>query len=210
MNIYRALKLRWSKPPSSSSSSSMDQGSPEELEDNHHAENLADPISNVVQLAPGTPLDVPAGLSNQPATGSPQAVQPRGLMEAPELQAFFADNHFGLGKHNGAQYKNQDALQLGCQNLVSKFQNTLELLIAQKQARADGFHNMALQTEGVCTTTTGQLHLACQRLERDMATLHRQSALSADGKGWALSALNDYQIGFRKGLREAVDMQLMD
>jgi hypothetical protein len=131
-------------------------------------------------------------------------------MEAPELQAFFADNHFGLGKHNGAQYKNQDALQLGCQNLVSKFQNTLELLIAQKQARADGFHNMALQTEGVCTTTTGQLHLACQRLERDMATLHRQSALSADGKGWALSALNDYQIGFRKGLREAVDMQLMD
>ncbi len=208
MNIYRAFKLRWSKPSSTRSASSMNRGS-EELEGNHQAENSVDPISNVVQFAPGTPLDVPAGLSSQPATGSPQATQPRALMEEPELQAFFADNHFGLGKHNGAHYKNQDALQLGCQNLVSKFQNTLELLIAQKQAKVDGFHDMALQTQGVCTTVTSQLNLACQRHERDMAILHSQSALSADGKGWALSALNDYQIGFRKGLREAIDMQLM-
>ena len=208
MNFFRAFKL-WSNPPSITSSSSMSQGMPAELEGNHHGESSVDPISNVVQLTPGTPLDVPAGLSSQPSTESLGAMQPRGLMEAPELQVFFADAHFGLGKHNGAHYKNQDALELGCQNLVSKFQNTLELLIAQKQARVDALHNMALQTQGVCATITGQLNLACQQFERDMATLHSQSELAANGQGWILRALNEYQMGFRKGLREAIDMELM-
>ena len=209
MNIYRAFKQRWFKPSPAPASSPVDQGAPEEIEGNQHTESSIDPISNVIRLAPGTPLEVPAGLSSQPPAVAPKVIQPRGLMAAPELQAFFADTHFGLGKHNGAQYKNQDALELGCRNLVSKFQNTLELLIAQKQARVDGLHNMALQTQGVCSTMTEQLNLACQRLERDMATLHGQSTLSADGKGWVLSALNEYQIGFRKGLREAIDMELM-
>jgi hypothetical protein len=130
-------------------------------------------------------------------------------MEASELQVFFADTHFCFGKHNGAQYKNKDALELGCQNLVSKFQNTLELLITKKQARVDALRNMTLQTEGVCATITSQLNLACQRLERDMATLHSQSELSANGKGWVLRALNEYQMGFRKGVREAIDIELM-
>jgi len=92
---------------------------------------------------------------------------------------------------------------------VSRFQNALAELAEQKQAKADRLRNTQLQTEGLCNTTTAQLALACTRLERDMAVLREQIQRAADGKGWVLEALNRYQIGFGKGLREAVDFELI-
>jgi hypothetical protein len=32
---------------------------------------------------------------------------------------------------------------------------------------------------------------------------------ACEGKGWVLEALNQYQIGFGKGLREAVEFELL-
>ena len=208
MNMRHAFKL-WRKPSPIPSLRSIDLDLPGQLEADQLGNDSVDVLANVVQLAPGTPLDVPAGLSSQPSTASTEFVQTRGLLEAPELQAFFAENHFGLGRHNGSQYMTQDALELGRQTLVSRFQNTLELLVAQRQAKVDALRNMALQTQGVCATVTSQLTLACQRLERDMSAIHSQSELAAEGKGWVLTALNEYKTGFGKGLREAIDMELL-
>lgn len=208
MNIRHAFKM-WNKPFPVSSTGPIDQNIPGTQENNHQEISSTDPISKMRQLAPGTPLDVPAGLAPQQSNVAPEAMRPRALMEAPELQVFFSDIHFGLGRHNGAQYKTQDALELGRQTLIYKFQNTLELLMAQRQAKVDALRNMTLQTQGLCGTITGQLNLACERLERDIATLGAQYELAAAGKGWVLKALNEYQIGFGKGLRDAVDMELL-
>jgi hypothetical protein len=208
MNIHRVFEL-WNKPSSSQFTSSTDQSSLKEFAANSEEENSNDALASVVQLAPGSPLDVPAGLCSQTSISSPEPAQPRGLLETPALKAFFAENHFGLGRHNGAQYMTQDAMELGRQTLVARFQNTLELLIAQKQAKVDALRDMAVQTQGVCATVTSQLSLACQRLERDMTAIQSQSVLAAEGKGWVLRALNEYKIGFGKGLREAVNMKLL-
>jgi hypothetical protein len=83
--------------------------------------------SNVISLPARAPLDAPAGLdahlAEAPAPVSRRPIQPRGLLDAPELKEFFADNHFGLGRHNGCNFRTQDALQQGKQALVSRFQN---------------------------------------------------------------------------------------
>ncbi|MBC7619517.1 MAG: hypothetical protein H7293_11130 [Candidatus Saccharibacteria bacterium] len=130
-------------------------------------------------------------------------------MAAPQLSAFFANNFFGLGRHNGSHYKTQEAQAQGKASLISKFQNAVAEVVGQKQAKVDGLRNMELQTDGVCNTATAQLRLACARLERDMDTLHNQMALATEGKGWVLAALNEYQIGFGKGLREAIDAEML-
>lgn len=208
MNIHRVFEL-WNKPSSSQITSSADHSSLKEFAAKPKEEDSDDALASVVQFAPGSPLDVPAGLCSQTLIGSPEPAQPRGLLETAALQAFFAENHLGLGRHNGAHYMTQDALELGRQTLVARFQNTLELLIAQKQAQVDALRDMAVQTQGVCAIVTSQLSLACQRLERDMATIHSQSLLASEGKGWVLRALNEYKIGFGKGLREAVNMTLL-
>jgi hypothetical protein len=140
---------------------------------------------------------------------TPNAPPAAGLMDAPELKAFFADNFFGLGRHNGSTYRNQEALAQGKQSMVSRFQNTAASLVEQRQAKIDRLSNMQLQTKGVCSTTTAQLNLARTRMERDMAVLREQITQAENGKGWVLEALNRYQIGFGKGLREAIDFELL-
>jgi hypothetical protein len=175
---------------------------------------VADALSNVIQLPPRSPLDLPAGL--EPADtqafsskSTSNADQPAGLMDTFELKAFFAENFFGLGRHNGSTYRTQEALAQGKQGMVSRFQNTVAALIGQRQAKMDRLRNMQLQTEGVCATTAAQLDLAQSRLERDISVLREQIAQAENGKGWVLEALNRYQIGFGKGLREAIDFELL-
>ncbi len=40
-------------------------------------------------------------------------------------------------------------------------------------------------------------------------TLREQFESAGQGKGWVLEALNRYQIGFGKGLREAIEFELL-
>lgn len=177
--------------------------------DTQTTEDGPDALSNVVLLPLGSPIDAPADLDSR-TTESAQKVNPAaGLMAAPELQAFFASDFFGLGRHNGCHYKTKEAQTQGKASLVSQFQNAVAEVTSQKQSKVDGLRNMELQTEGVCNTATGQLRLACMRLERDMATLQTQIDLATLGKGWVLAALNEYQIGFGKGLREAIDAEVL-
>jgi hypothetical protein len=170
-------------------------------------------INNVISLQPLTTLDAPPGL-DAPLTGSPGAPvtassKARGLLCTPVLQAFFADNHFGLGRHNGANYRTQEALELGKHALVSRFQNTLAELVEQKQAKADRLHDTLMETEGFCNITTARLRQARINLEREMALLRAQVDSASEGKGWVLDALNQYQIGFGSGLCEAVEFELL-
>ena len=169
---------------------------------------LAD--SNVVQLT--TPVSNPEGLNARleavQAAPSP-STQPRGLLDAPELKAFFAENHFGLGRHNGSNYRTQEALELGQRSLVSQFQNVLAELIERRQAKADRLTDKILETEGLCSVTTGRLREACTRLDREMTVLQEQFSSAGERKGWILEVLNRYQIGFGKGMREAIEFELL-
>lgn len=166
--------------------------------------------SNVVQLAAA--ITAPEELSARLEDGQlakAAAPQPRGLLDAPELKAFFAENSFGLGRHNGANYRTQEALDLGQRALVSQFQNVLAELIERRQAKVDRLADKLLETEGLCSITTGRLREACTRLEREMAVLQEQFASADERKGWILEALNRYQIGFGKGMREAIEFELL-
>ncbi len=166
--------------------------------------------SNVVQLAPQlhSPEGLNARLDND--TAAPvTSTQPRGLLDAPELRTFFAENHFGLGRHNGSNYRTQEALELGQRALVSQFQNVLAELIERRQAKVDRLTDKTLETEGLCSITTGRLREACTRLEREMAVLQEQFSNAGERKGWVLEALNRYQIGFGKGMREAIEFELL-
>jgi hypothetical protein len=150
-----------------------------------------------------TSLGHSANLSRQ------NRADPSGPMSSPEIKTFFDRNVFGLGRHDGSHYKTQDALDLGKALVISQFQNAVAAAIDQKQAKVDQLRNVEVQTEGVCSTTSAQLRQACARLERDMSALRNQAELAAEGQGWVLSALNEYQTGFGKGVREAINAELL-
>ena len=174
---------------------------------------LAAAGSNVISLPSASSLDTPAGLNfDFTNSGAPAKVPPtpvRGLMDAPELKAFFDCNHFGLGRHNGANYRTQEALVLGKEGLVSTFQNMVALLVEKRQARLARLTDQIIQTKAFCNTTTGRLEHAKENLNREILMLRDQSDKAGEGKGWVLESLNLYQIGFGKGLNEAIEYELL-
>lgn len=213
MNLRKMLF--WNTSPSVTADDSLPSNcSPKFNGTSVMAESSVEPLNNVIQLPPRSPLDHPAGLEVTQQMSALTATTPNvhkavGLMNTPELKAFFEENFFGLGRHNGSKYRTQEALSQGKQSMVSRFQNTVTSIVEQLQAKIDRLSNMELQTQGICSTTTAQLDLARTRLERDIAVLRDQINQAQNGKGWVLEALNRYQIGFGKGLREAIDFELL-
>jgi hypothetical protein len=168
-----------------------------------------DVISNVIRLPNTSPVTDPVGLKNYQEDGAPKPLQKQlGLMDELEIKKFFGQNHFGLGRHNGSVYKTQAALDLGKQSIISEFQNVLEELYERKNAKQQKLQLMALQTNGYCEVTSSMLEYAKSNVQRDMNILQDQISDAEQGKGWVLQALNTYQIGFGKGVGEAVDFEL--
>lgn len=133
----------------------------------------------------------------------------KGLMNAPELELFFQDHHFGLGRHNGANYRSHEALMLGKNALLSRFQNVVGDLIARRLEKFNKLQLELIAIEGISQAMSDQLRLACEQLQRDIAVLEKQDELSHTEQGWVRDALNQYQIGFSKGLREVIDFDLL-
>ena len=174
---------------------------------------LAAAGSNVVSLPSASHLDTPAGFNldftNTAASTKVPQPQVRGLMDAPELKAYFDRNHFGLGRHNGSHYRTQEALVLGKEGLISTFQNTVFVLVEKRQARLARLTDQIIQIKGFCDTTTARLEQAKENLDREILMLRDQSDKAGEGKGWVLERLNLYQIGFGKGLNEAIEYELL-
>jgi hypothetical protein len=133
----------------------------------------------------------------------------KGLMNAEEITTFFNENYFGLGRHNGSNFRTQEALDLGKRSLISKFQNTLADLLESKQARINKLQNQLVAIEGISASMTQQLKLACEHVEREINVLQDQIESAGNQKGWVLEALNRYQIGYMRGLNEAIEFEFL-
>lgn len=168
-----------------------------------------DRLNNVVQLPQRNPLDEPSGMDKQPAEPEAPPRKRNGLLMEGLIQNFMQTSHYGFGQHDGAHLKTHQGLEMGKNTLIARFQTLLAQISAQKQASIDSLQNMKLQTMGICVTTTEQLELGVQRLQRDIATLQSQVELAARGQGWVAKALHEYQMGYAAGLRLAVDAELL-
>jgi hypothetical protein len=171
--------------------------------------STGDVLSNVIRLPSTSPVADPVGMKNFPGDQSTNHERIQlGLMDESAIQKFFEQNHFGLGRHNGSVYRTQAALDLGKQSIISEFQNILQEIFERKNAKKQKLQIMAIQTNGFCEVTSSMLEHAKSNVQRDMNILQDQIYEAKQGKGWVLQALNTYQIGFGKGVGEAVEFEL--
>jgi len=133
---------------------------------------------------------------------------PKGLLAEESLQKFFNNNYFGLGQHNGLNFQSGEAEELGKASIISKFLNVLDALIDKRRARISQITHSAIQVNGQSSVVGQQLENLKSELTREIQLLETQSKLASEKKGWIVQALNLYQLGFSKGLREAVDAQV--
>lgn len=160
------------------------------------------------------PSSVPPHSPEESSSPDPIAVPARpiasfGVMDAPQLQDFLAANHFGLGVHNGANLRTRDSLDQGKAELVAKFCNVVTQLSQQTQVRLNRLRDKETETAGVCATTTERLQLASRVAEKEIATYVEQAQLATRELGWVAEPLLKYQMGFRKGLADALEFELL-
>jgi hypothetical protein len=139
-----------------------------------------------------------------------QPAKVKGLMNAPELETFFKTNQFGFGRHHGSHYRTQEALDRGLLAVVTGFQNIVADLAERRQARMAKLLQKRQEVATLSATMAETLRLACDQVEREIQVLTEQHALAEQRKGWVLDALNRYQLGFDRGVREALDFELLN
>ena len=162
-----------------------------------------------------SPLDMPAGISGIfPLSGTgyidPKPSQhPKGLLHAAPIAEFFSRNFVTSGRYAGATQGTVEARDQGTATVIAQFQSALHAVIDEKRSVLAKIKDFAAQSNGVSDVVSTRLHLAIEKLERDLLELNQQLALAEGHRGWILSALNEYRLGFDRGLREAVDAELI-
>lgn len=138
------------------------------------------------------------------------ALRTPGLLSAPELAAYFGTSHHASGRYHGCRYRSEHAREQGLAALVTTFQNTVSEMAERRLARIDRLRLSQHDVAGLGSDLGAKIDLACAQAQREVEALREQLALAAQGQGWVLDALNRYRLGFDRGVREAVDFELLD
>ena len=210
MNMLMMLKKAWygSRDETGQNKPEKDVPALQTAEPDHPTPAV--PTNNVIAL-PVTnrhSASLPSG-ADMALEETPVPVRFRGLLNAAELEAFFRENFFGYGRHTGSRFRTQEMLEEGKQSITSQFQNKLTELIERKHEKLNKLSSEIIAVEGVSKSMSAQLHLACDQLQRDINLLREQIEAAGLGKGWILEPLQRYHIGFTKGLREAIEFELL-
>ena len=149
-------------------------------------------------------------LADEFAQAPAQPIRVTGLMNAPELETFFKTNQFGFGRHHGSHYRTHEAMDRGLLAVVTSFQNIVSDLAERRQARVNKLQQSRQEVATLSPTMADTLRIACDQVQREISVLHEQHALAEQRKGWVLDALNRYQLGFDRGVRDAIDFELLN
>ena len=139
-----------------------------------------------------------------------QPIRVKGLMNAQELEAFFKTNQFGFGRHHGSHYRTHEAMDRGLLAVVTSFQNIVSDLAERRQARVNKLQQSRQEVATLSPTMADTLRIACDQVQREISVLHEQHALAEQRRGWVLDALNRYQLGFDRGVRDVIDFELLN
>lgn len=164
---------------------------------------------NVVSLFSGNPIDNPAGLTSPNEFWVRKRPAQRGLLDGPEIKGFLEKNHAASGRYQGSVYGTQESLRLGTAKLVSEFQNILEELKERRKVKHQRLHMKLLEVQGIGSGTSEMLEFAKEAVGQELKLLESQIAAAEAGKGWVEEALNSYNLGFNRGLREAIEFDLI-
>lgn len=137
------------------------------------------------------------------------AARPGGLFAAPELQSCLGRDHYASGRHHGSLFRSLEALELGRDAIVTHFQNEASALSERLHARLDKLMLERQKVEGLSADMAKTLALAAEQVRREVEVLNQQIEWAGQRKGWVLDALNRYQLGFDRGVRDALAYELL-
>lgn len=135
----------------------------------------------------------------------PKSIRFPGYLDCPEIKGFLAQGFFGFGRHNGARYPSQQALNSGKAALIANFCNALDSVIEKSHAKQDSLELHRVDVATVCPDVATRIDVALRQIQRGIDLLQQQKTDALQEHGWIAGPLRDYEAGFTRGARDAVD-----
>jgi hypothetical protein len=130
----------------------------------------------------------------------PRLVEPQQMKSA--VGSFLDKDYMQKGYHDGYLYPNAELLEANIKKLRSDFRMAVDQLIDEKRSDINELKLHQINTKGISQRLEEELNQKVQELSNLIHEMDTQKILSVENEGWIAGVLNDYRIGFIKGVEQ--------
>jgi hypothetical protein len=118
------------------------------------------------------------------------------------VSTFLHKDYAQKGYHDGYLYPIAELMEANIKKLRSDFRMTADQLIDEKRSAINELKLHQINTRGISERLEEELNQKVQELTNLIHELDTQKILSVENEGWIAGILNDYRIGFIKGVEQ--------
>ena len=126
------------------------------------------------------------------------------FVEVPKKQSalslFLNIDYMQRGSYDGYLYPNADLLEANIKKLRSDFRNAIDEAIDEKRSTLNELKLHQVGTKGISERLEEEMNHRIHEIENLIHELDVQKVFSVENEGLVASSLNDYRIGFVKGV----------
>lgn len=116
------------------------------------------------------------------------------------LSEFISADYGSRGFNDGYLYPNSDLMEANIRKLRSDFRKAIDQVIDQNRTEINELKLHLINTRGISDRLEESLNQKITQLENILHELDTQKILSVENEGIISGSINDYKIGFIKGL----------
>lgn len=174
------------------------------LNANRFGNALAEVKDNAEQFATS---DKGAGNYYSNSGGHKNTTSANTILSSHGVVTFLNESHYGIGRHNGSNYKSREGLDLGKKLLVSRFQNILVNLVDERKIKRMALMDQMTVSDNLSELMTRRFRQACDYLNNEIEIIQSQIKLTDNNSGWIAECLNKYELGYLRGVNDAIDFE---
>jgi hypothetical protein len=133
-------------------------------------------------------------------TAEPQVAEPAHRQSA--ICTFLNKDYMTKGYHDGYLYPNAELMDANIKKLRSDFRMAVDHVIDDKRTAINELKLHQINTKGISERLEEELNQKVQELGNLIHELDTQKILSIENEGLISGAINDYRIGFIKGIEQ--------
>jgi len=118
------------------------------------------------------------------------------------ISAFLCKDYMKMGFHDGYLYPNGELMEANIKKLRSDFRMAVDQVIDEKRSAINELKLHQINTRGISERLEEELSQKAQELGNLIHELDTQKILSVENEGLISGSLNDYRIGFIKGVEQ--------
>lgn len=118
------------------------------------------------------------------------------------VRAFLNKDFVQKGYDDGYAYPNADLMEASIKKLRSDFRLAVDLVIDEKRSDINELKRHMTNIRGISERLEQEMDQKIEEIVNLIHELDTQKLLSVENEGWIAGSVNDYRLGFIKGVQQ--------